>query len=453
MPLELTGGRAPRKFIAATGGAEEATNSSAAAAVVLRFLDQALPLATPRAAEAATAADASLLRAPGASVYASLAEDALRAPTAACVAGLSAAGFAALVAAGGGRAALEGKTTAWVKHNVVLPLTAEAKVAFADSLRAGAGAGSGGGGGADADAAAALVGDATVFLSHAYDYFFLDAVDAAAAWEAGAPRAGGGPHFFYFDLAVVNQHGQSAVVPFEVLKREFGRSVARVAHVIFLLDYDAPVSLERAWCVFEAATALASGARFEVVMPPRCAAAFAAALERDFASLVRKTCAVDVARAAAREPADRENIFRVIREDLGGFLRVNQLVVGALRDWMASAGRAALGAIAPAARATSVLQRTLSRLLQDQGDLAGARALMAEARAACAAAAAAPGAGAHAREDALKAAHNLAGLELACGALGEAGALVEEAAEGREELLGADDADALASRLLRARVA
>jgi hypothetical protein len=448
-----TGGRAPRKFLLAEPSTDGTTR-----ALVLKFLQLPRAGADPsvqrREAGAATPhllreADESfphVLREAGSSVSSSLAADATRAPTAARIEGLSAAGFAALIAAGGGRAALEGKTTAWVKYNVVLPQTAVAKKAFTALLSAGGGGGaSGGAGGGGGGGGAALVGPASVFLSHAYDYIFLDAVDAAAAWEARAPPRAGG-HFFYFDLAIVNQHSQHAVVPFPVLRDEFGASVAAIGHTLFLLDYDAPVSLTRAWCVFEAATALACGAAFEVIMAPRCAGAFALALAGDFPSLVRKTCTVDVAAATAREAADRDNIFRVINEELGGFLRVNQLVVGALRAWMAGAGRAALAALPPPERAASVLQRALSRLLQDQGDLEGALALASEARAATAAAAVA------AREDALKATHNLAVLQLARGVLPEAAALATEARDGRGALLGPRHVDTLASALLHARV-
>ena len=77
--------------------------------------------------------------------------------------GISLAGFRALMDAHGGRAELEGKSTAWVKLNVIIPATAPAKSPFT-ALMDGA-----------------HVAPATAFVSHAYDDEFLGVVDAIAA--------------------------------------------------------------------------------------------------------------------------------------------------------------------------------------------------------------------------------------------------------------------------------
>jgi hypothetical protein len=237
--------------------------------------------------------------------------------------GVSLAAFDVVIAAAGGRAALGGKTTEWLKHNFVLAATASRQCEYSSILPA------------------ELVGTANVFLSHAYDYAFLDAVDAMVTWARCHPRPDGTPHFFYFDLLVVNQHGQDAVVPFEVLRDEFGAGVRGVGHTLFLLDFEHPVSLTRTWCVFEAATSLACGARFEVIMASRSVAAFEGALSRDFDAVVTKMCAIDVESAKATKAADQENVSRAILE-IGGPLRVNQMILDSLREWMAKAGAAML---------------------------------------------------------------------------------------------------------------
>ncbi len=103
--------------------------------------------------------------------------------------GVSLAGLHALAADAGGRAALAGWTTGRLKADFVLGATTTG-VAYADVLAA-------------RRDGAALVGPATVFLSHAYAYEFLDALDAAGAWEARWREGGGAASFFYFDLAVV----------------------------------------------------------------------------------------------------------------------------------------------------------------------------------------------------------------------------------------------------------
>ena len=395
------------------------------------------------------------------SIASSTAEDATRIPTPppSSLTGISALGFDAVIAAAGGRAALSGMTTEQLKRVLVLPATRHLAAPYSELLLAERGA--------------AAVGPATAFLSHAYDYKFLDAVDAVVAWGAHNPRPDGMQHFFYFDLLVVNQHSQTLIVPFETLRDEFGKGVRSVGVTLFLLDFAAPLSLGRAWCVFEAATALVSGARFEVIMPPRDQAAFADALVTDFASLASKTCTVDVERARAREREDEENIRAAVTA-MGGFARVNQLVIGAMREWMAGSGRAALAALHPLARETAGLAPALAALLLEQGRLdaseqlyrvvvGGLRAASLRATVGLAEvlwsrgrlAEAEPllrealpelrAGGAPAARDALRASNLLAVVLFERGDMCEAGKLYRETLVGRREVLGASHPDTLIS--------
>ena len=276
--------------------------------------------------------------------------------------GISLAGFQALIASHGGREAFEGKSTVWVKFNLVLPSTASAHTSYIASLTA---------------AGSPHVAPATAFISHAYDDPFLGVVDAVAALEDRE----GTSSFYYFDLLVVNQHGQDATVSFEVLQREFGDSVRAIGRTLLVLRWANPVPLSRAWCVFEMATTLEVGARLEVLMPPEDVADFLRALTADFDSLTYKTCRVDVENAGAFEQADLDNIKRVIRE-AGGFLKTNQLVIGAMQSWMVKEAGAALEAMPVEERATSALISNLAILLKNQGKLGEAEPLYLEALAA-----------------------------------------------------------------------
>ena len=124
-------------------------------------------------------------------------------------------GLDPVVAAAGGLDALVGKSTAWLKKHVVKPHTEAARVPYSELLRA-------------RPNGAELVGPATHFLSHSYAMPFLCTVDAAAAWAARHPRGDGAPHFFYFDLLVVNQHGQTKGVMPEILWEEFAGGVRSI---------------------------------------------------------------------------------------------------------------------------------------------------------------------------------------------------------------------------------
>ena len=108
--------------------------------------------------------------------------------------GITLAGFNAFITSHGGRAAFEGKTTCWVKYNILLPSTDASLASFADNLAA---------------TGSAHARPASSFVSHAYDDLFLGLVDSLAlleSKEASSPVSFGGPSSYYFDLLCVNQH-------------------------------------------------------------------------------------------------------------------------------------------------------------------------------------------------------------------------------------------------------
>lgn len=279
--------------------------------------------------------------------------------------GITLAAFHRAVDLAGGRGVVAGKSTAWLKYNVILPHTRAGKCSFSTEIAANS----------DPARSIRTCGRANVFISHAYDYMFLNVLDAVTAWEAQQPVASG-PFFYYFDLFVVNQHGQDGVVPFEVLRDEFGGGVRGIGRTLLFLDWRHPVALRRCWCVFEIATSLDVGASFSVIMTPRDEASFEQELVCNWDSVVAKTCSVDAERAEAGEPADAFNIKRVVSEQRGGFLKVNQLIVGAMQDWMVSTGQKLLSRIADLhERNSSLLAASVAGLLHHQGKVDDALAM------------------------------------------------------------------------------
>ena len=108
-----------------------------------------------------------------------------------------------------------------------------------------------------------LVGDASVFVSHSYDYEFSSVLAAIAEWDS---KNSPGQHFYYFDLLVNNQHGGSPKTDKE-LYANFVGGVASIQHTLLVLTWgsaDAAPSgktapkhpLDRLWCVAEIASAV-----------------------------------------------------------------------------------------------------------------------------------------------------------------------------------------------------
>lgn len=237
--------------------------------------------------------------------------------------GLSLAGLRALRGDAIAKGWVPGTTTA-LKYDFVLGATAEGRT-YAALLAA-------------RPDGAALEGPASVFLSHAYDYNFDDVLDAATAWEAKQQR---GTFFYYFDLAVVDQHAQKSaaqagVVAPNVLSDEFGEGVRAIARTVLVLCWESPLVLQRSWCIFEVAMTLFHDAAFHVALPPRDERILTKLFSsRDnFSSIEKKICAIDAARATAREPADKATIDCEINDKLGGFGSVNERIAQKTRDWV-----------------------------------------------------------------------------------------------------------------------
>ena len=282
------------------------------------------------------------------------------------------------------------------------------------------------------------VADATVFVSHAWACRFLDVVGALAAWEARRPPAAP-KTYFWFDIFSNPQHG-AVDRPFEWWSTTFAENVGRIGRTLLVLAWEDPKPLSRAWCLVEIVASISKGAALEVVMAPHEEALFEAALEHEFDAILGKACAVDVEKATAYHggeclvggrcegveagkiaacPGDLARIKQSTREGIG-FERTNACVIQGLRQWMASAGEAALARIGSGgARSTSPIIAPFARLLVELGDFDRARALLDEAlagrlavSAAAAAAAAAPGSSALARAAAASAAHLALELQL-----------------------------------------
>ena len=304
--------------------------------------------------------------------------------------GISLAGLHAFVAEHGGEAALAGMTTSEVKWKIVVPETKAAACSYANAIRS--------------RVSGTVVGRANAFISHVYTYAFLDVIEAIAAWESRLP-AGAPPVFYYFDLLVVNQHGQSAAVAPDILWREFTGGVRAIGRTLLVLTLDAAKQgpLTRAWCVAEIATGLQksgagdSAGSFEVIMTPREGINFMKELAGDFDNIVQRTCTVDLERAHAWHGDEclEDGVCRDVKagrvaacsNDLGfvldnvrreiSFAAVNQRVIALMREFMLDKARAARAAEPDAdKRAGSVLQFYLARLLEQCGRLAEAEALL-----------------------------------------------------------------------------
>lgn len=211
-------------------------------------------------------------------------------------------------------------------------------------------------------------GEANVFVSHAWSYFFLSVLSALESWSN--KRLEKSPEiYFWFDVFTVRQHG-TVLRGLEWWTGIFAETIRRIGHTILVLEWADPKPLARVWCVWELASTLRSCSKLEIIMTKEEEASFCEALVSDFDAVVKKTCAVDVSTAKAWIESDRIGIFAAISATVG-VSETNKLLIETMRNWMAQQGCNVVACLGdekkPAERIQSLT--AVARLLHGQGDL------------------------------------------------------------------------------------
>ena len=259
---------------------------------------------------------------------------------------------------------------------------------------------------------ATLVGEANVFVSHAWEMPFDALVaalrDADAALRAQAP---GTTPYFWLDV-LVNDQFAAPTRSFSWWSTVFRESVRRIGRTVVVLDWEQPLPLVRAWCVWEMFCSVSDGAALELALPSASRAAAKRAFVENFNSVEARLCRIYLQDADAFHggsgkrscrslpggcpsvalgqscPNDRELILRAVSEAPGGVEAVTSAVTGALRGWLVRAAREELGEAASGggggsdSAAASELHFFLARFLEDCGRPGEAEALMREGLAA-----------------------------------------------------------------------
>ncbi|KAJ3281225.1 Kinesin light chain 3 [Borealophlyctis nickersoniae] len=237
----------------------------------------------------------------------------------------------------GGRQKLKGLTTTDTCNMFVKPLTEPSRQSLcSDLLKAGSPA----------------VGRATWFISHAWAYEFLgknclssDVVDAiqyhfheaniADVFLQYVKDKTAPDPVVWFDLFSNSQHDTS-VKPYTWWSGTFTNAIKELGNVLMILHpWNDPVTITRAWCVFELLACKITNSHFDVVVPPRHRPAFRESLRDDPGQFHRMLMAINTKDSRAFKPEDRLAIHRAVKEwSDGEFNVMDRMVFKALNDWM-----------------------------------------------------------------------------------------------------------------------
>eukprot|EP00457_Paulinella_chromatophora_P000829 gb/GEZN01000829.1/.p1 GENE.gb/GEZN01000829.1/~~gb/GEZN01000829.1/.p1 ORF type:complete len:1062 (+),score=199.70 gb/GEZN01000829.1/:200-3385(+) len=257
---------------------------------------------------------------------------------------------------------LPSHTSKDVVENLIKPQTLATKTSFVDQLSA------------SNVGQAQFVRVATVFLSHAWSYKFLDVVDAVRLhWPSPEEQS---TVFLWFDIFTVNQHATDTV-PGQFWFDAFRTNVKKIGHTVLVQSpWANPVPLTRAWCLWEIHCTADVQAEFEIILSSAEEKSFLQALvtEEGIAQINTMLATVDVSVAKAWKLQDQEKILKAVRDSEGGVHGLNKLVIRQLRDWLATTAQASVLKEEATCKdkISSPLMNSVGLLLREQGKLSEA---------------------------------------------------------------------------------
>jgi len=133
----------------------------------------------------------------------------------------------------GGNERFVGKSTTDVCNEILKPVTEARQLSYCEFVQG-------------LNTNSQEVGEAEVFISHAWKYIFLDVVSAIQSHFKNTPDI-----YIWFDLFSNNQH-LAGNLPFEWWTNTFKSAIKQFGRTVMVLSpWKNPIPFTRAWCLFE----------------------------------------------------------------------------------------------------------------------------------------------------------------------------------------------------------
>ena len=246
----------------------------------------------------------------------------------------------------GGRSALEAMTTTDVCQNFIKPYTNDTQTSYCELLLL---------------QQHEAVGIATVFISHAWKYQFLDVIDALLFHFKNEPDI-----VIWFDLFSNNQH-KAIDLDFHWWCNTFKSAIQMFGRTVMVLaPWSDPIPFTRGWCLFELYCTADTNSLFEVAMSQLHQAQFLHDMSKDGQKAMDKMLAtINAERSECFRPEDLERIFEAVRRTVG-FAGINKMVLEQMRNW---ASKVTMIAIKEETDDVKILglESTLANLLDSNG--------------------------------------------------------------------------------------
>ncbi|KAJ3030751.1 hypothetical protein HDV00_008726 [Rhizophlyctis rosea] len=217
----------------------------------------------------------------------------------------------------GGKAALTGLTTAEVCKKFIEPFTEQSQ-SFCDHL---------------ADESQTYVTQANWFISHTWQYNFLEVVDSIIAFFHIPNSMKLTDVVLWIDVFSLPQH-ERRKIDSQWLKTAFTEAISAMGNVLMVLSpWDGPIALTRAWCVFVLYACVSTKSAFHVSMTPEQQGPFERALINEEGAWKRTTAVIRCESSDASDQDDRIAIHTAILDTIG-FEALDEMVRDVLFDHM-----------------------------------------------------------------------------------------------------------------------
>eukprot|EP00300_Choanocystis_sp_HF-7_P016730 c19518_g1_i2.p1 GENE.c19518_g1_i2~~c19518_g1_i2.p1 ORF type:complete len:457 (-),score=65.86 c19518_g1_i2:77-1447(-) len=181
------------------------------------------------------------------------------------------------------------------------------------------------------------VARATVFISHAWQYRFVDLVSALRHYFGKTHELR--TVVIWLDVLSHNQH---MGLDFDEWCDGFFAAIEGFSRTVMVLNpWDNPITLNRSWCLLELYITIKSGATFDVAFLPTEEARFLRELVSGYEVFNQVLASVDVANSEAEKPEDKQKIIEKVRSGVG-IGAVNKMVFDRMRAWVIYAAQAEL---------------------------------------------------------------------------------------------------------------
>jgi Flp pilus assembly protein TadD len=279
-----------------------------------------------------------------------------------------------------------------------------------------------------------FVGKPIVFISHAWQYKFVDVLNAISKIQFDREEE----NYIWIDLFSNNQHVAPSL-PFEFWCHTFKSAIADFGRTVLILSpWNNPIALTRVWCLWEIYCTAITRSKFEVIMTDQEDQSFRQALIDDFGSINKMIALIDSRNSTSSNPSDREKIFQAI-ESTTGFDSLNAIVFEQLRIWLVSSAKRGLTIQNMSTSVRIAYVSNLARLLSSHGNFDEAEPLFKEVLSAS------YQSNGKMHPNTLCAVNNLAGILKKKGNLAEAEQHYRQSLSGRRITLGNNHPDSLQS--------